>query len=593
MIKEEERELLLSKINIVDLISEYVDLTKSGSGYKGFSPFKEEKTPSFMVSPTKKIFKDFSTNQGGNAIKFYMLINNVNYVEAVIALAQKYDVKLSGITKKNNIYDRKYEIMRKATEYYNKNIYNSKEALSYLEQRAYNVEDIKRFKLGYASNSWDSLYKELKKQNYTDEELLDLGLIGKNESNMIYDIFRNRIIFPIFNEHFHIVAFGGRDITSNNEIAKYLNSKETKIFSKSNELFGVYEAISKIKEYGSCILVEGFFDVLTMQKNNILNVVSSLGTSLTDSQAKYIRKLTENIVILYDDDKAGQTAKIRAINILNKYGFNIKIMKLDELAKDPDEFLTKYGRDLFVEKYNESLDAIDFLIEYYVDNKDLNQIATKTKIIKDLNEYFSSMKNKIYFENSMKRLANILNIDVNILKENYKFIVNKNYDDKPRNNINNNIKKYNKREELERLSIKYLLITKEQIEIFKKINFENVCLESIINKIYNNSNDYTEEEENIIFDIQTKYDNKIKDKFVLLIRELVLMEINKIDELLSLYGNNINNMSSEKYKKYLELRKEKKSITKSEDLSRILIFFDKYKEYEKGELYVYRSQKDE
>lgn len=594
MIREEDKQNLLSKINIVDLISEYVDLTKSGSGYKGFSPFKAEKTPSFMVSPDKKIFKDFSTNQGGDAIKFYMLINKKTYVEAIEELAKKYNVSIKGIVKTSNANIKKYEIMRKACEFYHKELLKNEQALEYLKQRSYTIKDIEKFKLGYASKNWQDLYKHLI-TDYNEEDLIDLGLIAKNNDN-IYDIFRNRIMIPIFNEKMNIIAFGGRDLSFSKDVAKYLNSKESKIFVKSNELFGIYDGGQKIKDYSSCILVEGFFDVLSLQKNDIANVISSLGTSLTKNQAKYIRSLTENIVIAYDEDGAGTEAKIRAINILNEYGFNIKILSLDNMAKDPDEFLLKYGRDEFVEKYKKSQDAIEFLIKHYTKDLDIDKLASKTMLINKLKTYFASMTNRIYFDNSLEILSKYINIRKDILEEQIKFSIKKEKNEnKGHINYDENIrlKTRDKKKELEEISIKCLLLNKKYAEIFKNFNFNDIYLESILKKVLENKeNEYTEDEANIVFDIQTKYDDTLLNNINIIIREWVLLETEYILEMLKMYGNSIEKMSREDYTKYISLIKKQKLISKSINMNEIMEVLKDFKEYEKGKLYVYREQEE-
>lgn len=234
MINEKDKNLLLSKIDIVALISEYVNLKKTGSGFKGLSPFKEEKTPSFMVSPAKGIFKDFSSGIGGDAIKFYMLMHNLDYVSAMEELAKKYNVEIKINHRKEDYNTKYYKLMSDVLQDYKQNLYTSKEALNYLENRGYTLSDIKKFNLGYALNKWDSEYLKYKDSDKL-KELVELGIIT-NSNDRYFDFFKNRIIFPITNIKGDIISFGGRDISGSKDVAKYINSKESRIFRKSNEL---------------------------------------------------------------------------------------------------------------------------------------------------------------------------------------------------------------------------------------------------------------------------------------------------------------------------------------------------------------------
>lgn len=248
MASKEDIEKLRDKIDIVDLISKYVHLEKSGVNYKGLSPFKDEKTPFFIVSPNKKIFKCFSSNIGGDAIKFYMLINNITFEKALAELSEKYDVNIKGIDKlKSSEYQHLYDIMKKVSQIYHEQLLKNEDALNYLYKRGYSLEDIKNFNLGYAPNLWTYLYDNLINE-YSEQDLVELGLITIKDENKVFDFFRNRIIIPIYNKYGNIIAFGGRDITSSKNTAKYLNTKESKIFSKGKELYGIFDCGSSLKK---------------------------------------------------------------------------------------------------------------------------------------------------------------------------------------------------------------------------------------------------------------------------------------------------------------------------------------------------------
>lgn len=594
MITSEEREELLAKIDIVDLISQYVDLKKSGSGYKGYSPFKNENTPSFMVSPEKKIFKDFSSNIGGDAISFYMKINNLSYTRAVQELSKKYGVILKNSNyflhdDKNSKY---YDILKDVCDIYVQNLNEDENAKEYLLKRGYTLEDIKRFKIGYAKGEWNNVYEKLKNK-YSLEELQELGIVKKtNES--IYDVYRNRITFPIYNIKKQIIAFGGRYIGSDKEIPKYLNSKESLIFKKSDELFGIFDEGKSIIKREYCILVEGFFDVLSLHKHGFSETVASLGTSFTDNQAKLLKKFTNNIIIAYDDDEAGNNAKLRTILLLNKYEFNIRILSLNKMAKDPDEFLFKYGKDEFLEKMKNSKDSFDYIYDYYKKDYDISKIPAKLKIIEDMKQFFSTLRNDIYRDEFSKRLSNNLELDISTVKKYLKFIKlnNQNVKEKQKKEENETVSFKTKQDSLEEETIRLLCLQKEYFNLFKNFKFTNPYLENIFVKLSKNKFNNIEmvnfdaEEEEIYFQITTQYQNEniIKNNHAVLYREWIKKEINEVlDIIIAQYGG-INNIPIDAYERSIEIKKILKSIDKSRDIKQIENAYNIYKEYKEREI---------
>lgn len=594
MITSEEREELLAKIDIVDLISQYVDLKKSGSGYKGYSPFKNENTPSFMVSPEKKIFKDFSSNIGGDAISFYMKINNISYTRAVQELSKKYGVILKNSNyflhdDKNSKY---YDILKDVCDIYVQNLNEDENAKEYLLKRGYTLEDIKRFKIGYAKDEWNNVYEKLK-DKYSLEELQELGIVKKtNES--IYDVYRNRITFPIYNIKKQIIAFGGRYIGSDKEIPKYLNSKESLIFKKSDELFGIFDEGKSIIKREYCILVEGFFDVLSLHKHGFSETVASLGTSFTDNQAKLLKKFTNNIIIAYDDDEAGNNAKLRTILLLNKYEFNIRILSLNKMAKDPDEFLFKYGKDEFLEKMKNSKDSFDYIYDYYKKDYDISKIPAKLKIIEDMKQFFSTLRNDIYRDEFSKRLSNNLELDISTVKKYLKFIKlnNQNVKEKQKKEENETVSLKTKQDSLEEETIRLLCLQKEYFNLFKNFKFTNPYLENIFVKLSKNKFNNIEmvnfdaEEEEIYFQITTQYQNEniIKNNHAVLYREWIKKEINEVlDIIIAQYGG-INNIPIDAYERSIEIKKILKSIDKSRDIKQIENAYNIYKEYKEREI---------
>ncbi|WP_156286263.1 DNA primase [Oceanivirga salmonicida] len=583
--QKNSKDKLLEKIDIVTFISEYVDLRKSGSGYIGYSPFKEENTPSFSVAPNKNIFKDFSTGIGGDVIKFYSLMEKIGYKEALIELSKRYNVKLDNVVYKIDENEKSYLELSKVNEHFQKNLKNSTKALKYLESRAYTNEDIENFGLGYATDTYNDLYNK-----FDNEILEELGLIKFNKQ--YYDTFVNRITFPIYNINRKIVGFGARDISNDEKSAKYLNSKETKIFVKGNEVFGLFDGGVKIREYNSCILVEGFFDVLRLHQNNIKNTIASLGTALTEKQAFLISKMTKNIVIAYDDDNAGKEAKIRSINILNKYGFNIKIMNLENLAKDPDEFIFKYGKDKFIELLNKSIDAFDFLYIHYSKSYDMTKIASKISVINDLKDYFSSFSSAIHFENNLKKLSARLEINYDVLEKEiiFKNINAEKISTKKKINSENEEQKLSKSKQLEELTI-YLLYRRQE-ERKKYTNFifageYSDILEKLVKSDFNENN-LDKEDYETLGHIITKYEdkytkedyrNKIYSKWV----EAYIKD--SLNYIMIYTGGNLSKMPSDMYVKYIEyINKLKKiNIINREETEKL---FSEYLEYEGRNLHV-------
>ncbi len=586
--QKNSKQKLLEKIDIVDFISNYVDLKKSGSGYVGFSPFKDEKTPSFTVTPQKNIFKDFSTGLGGDVIKFYSLMEKITYKDALFALSKRYNVRLSSLEYKVDKNEKYYLEILKVNKYFQDNLNKSTRAIEYLEKRFYTKEDIKKFSLGYSLENYTDLVDKF------DNSLLEeLGLLKFNK--IYYSPFVDRIIFPIFNTDRKIVGFGARDISGKENTAKYLNSKESKIFTKGNELFGLFDGGSIIKKYNSCILVEGFFDVLRLHKNNIPNTIASLGTALTDNQAMLISKMTKNIVIAYDDDIAGLEAKIRSINILNKYGFNIKIMSLNGLAKDPDEFILKYGKKKFIELYNQSIDAFEFIFNYYSKSYDMSQIASKISVLNSLKKYFSSFKSQIHFEKNLENLSNKLNISKEALSKEL------NFSGTIRENHTNKIiqkketkKKKSKIEQLEEITIfmlynkvnerkKYLLFEfyptyKDVLENLLKENFDINSLDS--------------ENKHILFDIISKYDEKtLNDNYIdeIYSKWVEVYIKDSLNYIYILNGGNYNNMTSDLYKEYVNYINKIKKI-KSMDIDDTRKLFTEYRKYEERNLYAFTKK---
>lgn len=464
---------LLNKIDIVDFISQFVELKKRGNTYIGYSPFKSENTASFTVSPFKNIFKDFSSQNGGNVIKFYSLYKNISYNEAIIELAKKYNINTENLKNyelKESIYNK---ILYDVSKFFHENLLNNKIALEYLEKRGYDIYDIKKYNLGYASDTWDELYNYIK-DKYDIEKVVETGIIqvSTKDSNKLFDAFRNRIMFPISNQYQQIIGFGGRYIGNDTNVPKYINSNESKIFDKGSELYGIFDRGISLKNNKFAILTEGYLDVLSINKNGFENVVASLGTAFTDKHAKLLKKFVNSVLILFDNDEAGKKATENAIYILNKNGFNIKCLTLEDGIKDPDEFFRKYTSDDF-SKYlkKNSLGALEYLFNNKINNLDIENSIVKREIIDEFKNYFYSINNKIIYNEDLKLFSNIIGVEKEILESHYnkKFIENNNFI-KPLNVENNKIIKnnlLNKREQIEITTIEYLMNDKKIEEKYK------------------------------------------------------------------------------------------------------------------------------
>ena len=536
---EKEIQKLIDNLDIVQVIGEYVNLKKAGSNYKGLSPFKDEKTPSFTVSPVKNIFKDFSTQIGGNVISFYMKINDVSFIQAVEELSRKYNIPL----KKNREYrtinqeieikkalnKEYYEIMNEAQIFFRENIEKYPEALEYMKERDFTIEEIRKFGIGFANSSRDELFQHLLKKEFPEEKIIELGLIKRNENGEIYDSFRNRVIFPIYNINSQIVGFGGRIIEKNTNLPKYLNSPDSPIFKKGNELFGIKHQGENIRKKGFAMLMEGYLDVLTAQKNGFENAVASLGTALTEEQAQLLKKYTDKILISYDNDEAGKNAIIKAGYILKKYDFDVKCLVIDGNEKDPDEFLRKNGKKAFIEVVKKSEEIFDFLTKEASKDLDLNDISGERKFIERLKPFFSNVKNNLNKNLYLQRLSANFGINEFVLEEELKNLPNKTSKMKKRRIYENQKVQYKKQKrdlyiELEEQTLIYILeffksekekciellnkefshpIFNELIEKLKDIDFDIMKLDKI---------DISEENREIITNLKLRPDNDIKDK---------------------------------------------------------------------------------
>jgi len=436
MIEETTIQEIKDRSDIVEVVSDFVTLKRSGSNYKALSPFSSEKTPSFFVSPSKQIFKCFSTGKGGDAIEFLKEIDSMTYIEAIKYLAEKYGVEINENDDDYNFNDEKESlliVLNKSKKFFIDNLSTDEGksiAVSYLEHRNIENSMIKKFEIGYSLDKWDSLLKFLLKNQFSEDQILKAGLILENNEKK-YDRFRNRIIFPIHNISGKVIAFGARQIKEEKNQPKYLNSPETSLYIKSNILYGLYHSKNQIRKEDNCYLVEGYTDVISLFQIGVENVVSSSGTSLTNNQIKLISRYTKNITILFDGDNAGLNASLRGMDLILENDLNVKIVCFPE-NEDPDSYSKKVGKNKFLEyiKSNQT-DLINFktqlLNSHYKDDP-----VKKSEMIFDIVRSISKIPNSIKRSVFIKEASNSLNInEESLITEMNKLIINKEKEFKP------------------------------------------------------------------------------------------------------------------------------------------------------------------
>ena len=373
---------LKSQLNIVDVIGRVVPLKRAGSNYKGVCPFHSEKTPSFVVSDQKQIFTCFGCGATGDVIEFTKRFYNLDFVEACEKLGKEYGIEVSfGKSGKNKEKDKYYSVNREAARFFYKAFTEkANPGYTYMKKRGLDDAVLKKFGIGYADKEWDSLYKHFKALGTEESILLELGLISKGRDGKYYDKFRNRVIFPIINTSGKVIGFGGRRIDDQDN-PKYLNSPENAIFQKKNNLYALNTAKQEIGKDGSAIIVEGYMDVISLYQHGIRNACASLGTALTENQAKLIKRYTSNVSLCYDADSAGINAALRGIDILVPQGLKVRVFHVTD-GKDPDEYAKAHGRDAFMKLVNNAPGAIQYKLDSARKGLDISKDEEKLEYIR-------------------------------------------------------------------------------------------------------------------------------------------------------------------------------------------------------------------
>ncbi len=392
--------------DIVDVISQYMHLKRSGRNFFGLCPFHNEKSPSFSVSPDKQIFHCFGCGVGGNVITFVSKIEGINFIETVQMLAERANIQLptlenSGDTQKEILKDKVYKVNEFTAEFYHQNLYKpqAKIAQEYIKKRQLSNETLKSFRIGF-SGKFDELYQELKKQGFEEKEILESGLVNKNERGQYIDRYRNRLMFPICDVRGRVIAFGGRVLDDSKP--KYINSPENVVYSKGRHLFGLN--VAKKGDTKQLLIVEGYMDVISLHQRGITNVVAPLGTALTEGQGWLLRKNAEQIILSFDSDEAGLKAKLRALEILQNMGCDLRILQM-EGAKDPDEYIIKYGNARFKNLIDKALSIIEFKVKILQKDLNLENTNDKIKFLNEIAKLISKVDNTIEREVYIEKIA--------------------------------------------------------------------------------------------------------------------------------------------------------------------------------------------
>lgn len=529
MFSEEIIQRIKEENNIVDIVSETVSLKKTGKNYSGRCPFHNEKTPSFTVSSEKQIYKCFGCGEAGNVISFVMKTKNLSFPEAVKLLGKRVGIELEDeeYSKKNSQtqekYKRMYEINIQAGRFFYTNLKKNKEPYDYLKRRGISDETIKKFGLGFALNDWHGTRNYLKRIGFKEEEILELGLTTKNDKGNIYDRFRNRIIFPVFDVTGRVIGFGGRVLDDSKP--KYLNSPETPIFHKGTNLYGLNLAI-KNNMSRTIIMVEGYMDVISLAQQGVTNVVATLGTALTEGQCKLLRRYVDTVIVSFDSDAAGQKATARGMDILLKAGFEIKILQIPK-GKDPDEYIRVNGRDAFLRLVNDALGLIDFRLkaaEKGIDFQRKEMIVKYLKVVCPILKELDSLERAVYIKQVSEKSG--------VSEEAILRTMGENRSNSLKNSENHNInEKFGQKLYLEPGYIK-------AGRAILKLSLNKELRDKILNSV--NSKDFSLSSHAMIFDTIVEHQGMAEEELMKIIEMKTIQDSDFTKEWVNIQGSKIN-----------------------------------------------------
>jgi len=477
---DELKEEIRSANDIVDIVSQYVTLKRSGRNYFGLCPFHKEKSPSFSVSPDRQYFHCFGCHKGGDVFTFVSEIEKISFKEALEMLAERAHIELPvsenpEFNKTQYIKDRMYKINAETTTFYHERLYKplAKIAQDYVKKRKLDNKTLKAFKIGY-SGEYNELYKHLKQSGFKDEEILATGLVNRTDKGEFIDRFRKRLMFPIMDVSGKVIAFGGRKLDENEKMAKYINSNENLVYSKKKHLFGLN--LAKQSSENKIILVEGYMDAISLYQRGFDNVVASLGTALTEEQGRLLRRYCEQVILSYDSDGAGQTAILRGLSILEEQGIDARVLQMDG-AKDPDEYVIKFGSGRFKTLVDNAISLVEFKIKMLKPKYNLENANDKIRFLKEITKILSNVESDIEREIYISKVSTQYGISKEaIYSEINKIIYKKN--SSAEKNLNKPIKK-----EEEKVKVEDSVEKRENLIIYLLINYFAESFERIVSNI--------------------------------------------------------------------------------------------------------------
>ena len=544
MISRSTIDRVFETARVEEVIGEFVQLKKAGSNFKGLSPFTDEKSPSFMVSPVKQIWKDFSTGKGGNAVSFLMEHEHYSYPEAIKFLAKKYNIEIEETVQSDqekeqmNERESMFLVSNFAKDYFHDILLNSTQGkaigLSYFKERGFREDIIKKFDLGYCLDTWDSFTNEALKKGYDIKYLASTGVTIVRE-NKQFDRFKGRVMFPIHSMSGRILGFGGRTLSSDKKTAKYVNSPESEIYHKSKILYGIYQAKKEIAKQDNCFLVEGYTDVISFYQSGIENVVASSGTALTSDQIRLVNRLTKNITVLFDGDAAGIRASIRGIDLILEQGMNVKVVTFPD-GEDPDSFAKKHSEVALREYLEESAqDFINFKVSLLMEEAS-NDPVKKAGLIRDIVTSISKIPDSIQREVYVQECSRVMEISERVLFSELAQLISK------------NTKDFNKTQQKDKKSFE---VVKKQTEQLKEVDSLFILEREIIRILLlfgNQETDFVdfievEDEEGNIHLEKEKYTNQVSKELYLNLQDDEIEFSNEIFQ--SIYYEMIHQLNQE------------------------------------------------
>jgi DNA primase len=544
MISRSTIDRVFETARVEEVIGEFVQLKKAGSNFKGLSPFTDEKSPSFMVSPVKQIWKDFSTGKGGNAVSFLMEHEHYSYPEAIKFLAKKYNIEIEETVQSDqekeqmNERESMFLVSKFAKDYFQDVLLNSTQGkaigLSYFKERGFREDIIKKFDLGYCLDTWDSFTNEALKKGYDIKYLASTGVTIVRE-NKQFDRFKGRVMFPIHSMSGRILGFGGRTLSSDKKTAKYVNSPESDIYHKSKILYGIYQAKKEIAKQDNCFLVEGYTDVISFYQSGIENVVASSGTALTSDQIRLVNRLTKNITVLFDGDAAGIRASIRGIDLILEQGMNVKVVTFPD-GEDPDSFAKKHSEVALREYLEESSqDFINFKVSLLMKEAS-NDPVKKAGLIRDIVTSISKIPDSIQREVYVQECSRIMEISERVLFSELAQLISK------------NTKDFNKNQQKDKQLFE---VVKKQTEQLKEVDSLFILEREIIRILLlfgNQETDFVdfievEDEEGVMHLEKEKYTNQVSKELYLNLQDDEIEFSNEIFQ--SIYYEMIHQLNQE------------------------------------------------